>query len=198
MILLIYYCNILFTFDENIYQMKPFRILILTLSFIIVALHSFAQFNWAQIGVDGLTCSACTRSVEMSIRKLTFVDSVTMNLEHTTGKITFKKGAKVEIDKIAKAVTDAGFSLRSLYAGINISELKVTENACWQFENNTYHFIKIPDSKDFKGIVSVQFIGEKFMPKKEYKNWKQYCKDTCTPPTPQPTAVSKTYYVSVL
>ena len=135
MILLIYYCNILFTFDENIYQMKPFRILILTLSFIIVALHSFAQLNWAQIGVDGLTCSACTRSVEMSIRKLTFVDSVTMNLEHTTGKITFKKGAKVEIDKIAKAVTDAGFSLRSLYAGINISELKVTENACWQFEN---------------------------------------------------------------
>ena len=115
--------------------MKPFRILILTLSFIIVALHSFAQLNWAQIGVDGLTCSACTRSVEMSIRKLTFVDSVTMNLEHTTGKITFKKGAKVEIDKIAKAVTDAGFSLRSLYAGINISELKVTENACWQFEN---------------------------------------------------------------
>src|ERR1700749_3409802 len=30
---------------------------------------AFAQFSWAQIGVDGLTCSACTRSVEMSIRK---------------------------------------------------------------------------------------------------------------------------------
>ncbi len=178
--------------------MQLFRNTILFIFLTLITLNSFAQFNSAQIGVDGLTCSACTRSVEMSIRKLSFVDSVIMNLEHTTGKITFKKGAKVEIDKIAKAVTDAGFSLLSLSAEIYIPELKISNNTCCQFESNNYHFIKTPDNKELKGTTTLQFIGQKFMSNKEYKNWKQYCIDACTPPTPQTTVVSKTYYVSLL
>src|ERR1700759_2288056 len=90
---------------------------LLFLLFLVASLHLRAQFTWAEIGVDGLTCSACTRSVEMQIRKLDFVDSVSMNLEHTDGKIFFKKGAAVNIEKISQAVVDAGFSVRYLRAG---------------------------------------------------------------------------------
>src|SRR4051812_34474653 len=86
-----------------------------------------AQFLWAEIGVDGLTCSACTRSVEMSLRKLDFVDSVVMNLEHTDGKIYFKKDQSVEPDKIAQAVVNAGFSVRFLKANFNFSGTQVKD-----------------------------------------------------------------------
>ena len=73
-----------------------------------------AQYTSARIGVNGLTCSACTRSVEMSIRKLPFIENVEMNLENTDGILKFKKGQEVDIFKIAQAVVDAGFSVRFL------------------------------------------------------------------------------------
>jgi hypothetical protein len=122
-----------------------------------------------------------------------------MNLEHTQGKITFKKGAKVEIEKIAKAVNDAGFSLRSLYAGINIDQLKINNNLCWMYENNIYHFIRIPNDLelDWRGVVTLKFVGEKYMSKKEFKNWKMYCTTNCTPAL-QIIPSSKNYYVSLL
>lgn len=171
--------------------MKTIKILLFM--FLMMAQTSiYAQFISAEIGVDGLTCSACTRSVEMSIRKLDFVDSVTMNLEHTEGKIIFKKGAKVEIEKIANAVIDAGFSLRSLYAVVNVDQLKVANDLCWMYENNTYHFVKIPESKDVNGPVTLKFIGDKFMSKKEFKSWKSLCTNPCK----STAQLSKEYYVT--
>jgi copper chaperone CopZ len=170
----------------------------LFLLLLIAQFKTYAQFNWAKIGVDGLTCSACTRSVEMSIRKLSFVDSVIMNLDNTEGKVIFKKGAKVEIEKISKAVIDAGFSLRSLEADITMDELKVNDNLCWTYENNTYHFIKIAAEKELKGEVLLRFIGEKYLSKKEFKNWKIYCKNPCNGAASQPIQHSQNYYVSLL
>ena len=76
----------------------------------------YAQFKEVTVGVNGLTCSQCSRSVEMRIRKLAFVADVKMNLEHTEGRIFFKKGDKVNVDKIAAAVVDAGFSVRFWHA----------------------------------------------------------------------------------
>ncbi len=73
-----------------------------------------AQFHWVQIGVDGLTCSQCTRSVEMNIRKLDFVDSVSMNLENTEGKILFKPGKKVSIEHVSIGITHFSLTLNRL------------------------------------------------------------------------------------
>jgi copper chaperone CopZ len=130
----------------------------------------FGQFKSAEIGVDGLTCSACTRSVEMSIRKLNFVRDVVMNLENTEGKIIFKDSVKIEIDKIAKAVTDAGFSVRYLHASFNFNNIPVSENFCWNYEGGQYQFVKTEDKK-LNGVVTLKFIGEKYLSKKEIKKW---------------------------
>ena len=46
-----------------------------------------AQFQTVYIGVNGLTCSQCSRTVEMSIRKLDFVGDVQMNLAHTESRM---------------------------------------------------------------------------------------------------------------
>ena len=133
-----------------------------------------AQFLWAEIGVDGLTCSACSRSVEMSVRKLDFVDSVVMNLEHTDGKVYFKKSAKVEPDKIAQAVVNAGFSVRFLKANFNFSTTPVKEGQ-FTFDNTIYHFVKTP-AGELKGEHVVTFIGKDFLSKKEFSHWKNELK----------------------
>ena len=179
------------------HRMRTIRSL-LALLLLLPAIYAPAQFTSAEIGVDGLTCSACTRSVEMSIRKLSFVDSVAMNLEHTEGKIFFKSNAKVDIDKVAKAVIDAGFSLRSLTASLNVSGIKASNDFCWSYENNTYHFVKMPAAENLSGTIRLKFIGDKYMSKKELKDWKMYMTSNCSEGVPAGVPHSKNYYVSPL
>ena len=87
--------------------MKFILTLLVILQCLFVPKAITAQYTSARIGVNGLTCSACTRSVEMSIRKLPFIENVEMNLENTDGILKFKKGQEVDIFKIAQAVVDA-------------------------------------------------------------------------------------------
>jgi len=93
---------------------------------------------------------------------------------------------------------DAGFSLRSLNADITMDKVKITNDFCWTYENNNYHFIKIAAEKELKGEVMLQFIGEKYLSKKEFKNWKMYCKNPCNVGGTQQTQHSRNYYVSLL
>ncbi len=50
-----------------------------------------AQFISAIVGIDGLTCSACSYATEKSILKLIFVDSVYMELDKNIATVFFKK-----------------------------------------------------------------------------------------------------------
>lgn len=129
--------------------------------------NAAAQFQSVTVGVNGLTCSACSRTVEMSIRKLPFVKDVEMNLENTVGKIYFNENAEVDINKIAKAVTDAGFSVRFLTGIFRFNGSSVRNGKC--IEDGEYGFQFINDaSKELTGDVEMKFIGQNFLPKKEY------------------------------
>jgi copper chaperone CopZ len=143
----------------------------ITLIFLLLAGKAFAQFKWVEIGVDGLTCSQCTKSVEMSIRKLDFVKNVEMNLEHTKGKITFKDGAKVSIGQIAQAVVNAGFSVRYLQAGFLFENITINKGYCFSNEGKQYQFVKT-ETKTLNGETVIKFIGKKFQSGKEYQHWK--------------------------
>jgi copper chaperone CopZ len=152
-------------------------------AFFLVLLCSFfiqaqAQINEVQIGVDGLTCSQCTRSVEMQIRKLDFVKDVKMNLEHTEGVITFKPNHRVDVDQIAKAVVNAGFSVRYLQAAILFSNVNVSDGHCFADAGYNYEFIQTKP-QTLNGTVMVKFIGDKFVPKKDLKKWQPYLKNSC-------------------
>ncbi len=163
---------------------------------VVFGLACKAQIKSAVVGVDGLTCSACSFATEKSLLKLEVIDSVFMQLEENTATIFFKPGKKVEMTEVAKKVTDAGFSVRSIVALIDVGQLKVTPDYCWSFENNIYHFIKLDSDKELKGTVQLKFIGDKFMPSKEFKKWKLYCKNACTSGISQ-APYSKDYYVTI-
>src|ERR1700759_948909 len=102
--------------------------------FCFCAFSAKAQFQAVYIGVNGLTCSQCTRTVEMRIRKLDFVADVQMNLEHTEGKIILKKDKKADIEKIAQAVIDAGFSVRYLQADLMVDISVIPVGSCFIYK----------------------------------------------------------------
>ncbi|MEP7169040.1 MAG: heavy metal-associated domain-containing protein [Bacteroidota bacterium] len=146
----------------------------LSFCFLLIALHPSnvsAQFIQAEIGVDGLTCSACSRSVEMSIRKLNFVQDVKMNLDSTNGIVLFKKSSNVEIEKVARAVFNAGYSVRYLKAVFIFNDIPVADNDITHAENFYFYFLK-SSVKVLKGKITMTFVGPKFMEKKSFSEWK--------------------------
>ncbi len=173
---------------------KKFALGVLIVYFFL-SIGARAQFKSAIIGVDGLTCSACSFSTEKSLLKLTEIDSVFMQLEENTATVFFKPGKKINMNDVAKKVVDAGFSVRSFSALIDVDQLKVNPDSCWFYENDVYHFIKT-DKKELHGIVIFQFIGEKFMSAREFKKWKLYRKNLCAVTIPN-APYSTDYYVSV-
>jgi len=152
-----------------------------------------AQFQWVEIGISGLTCSACSRSVEMSLRKVTFIDSIHMNLENTNAKVFFKNDSIVEIEKIAQAVIDAGFSVSYLKAGFIFNNVSISNNYCFSFENNNYQFL-VSDSKTLNGKIIVRFIGDKYLSKKELRPWKSKMNKACVS---DKTKKKSVYYITL-
>lgn len=127
--------------------------------------------KWVEIGVNGMTCSMCTRSVEMSVRTLSFVDSVVMSLDSTDGKVYLKPGAPVDLKKIARAVTDAGFSVRFVRVSFTFDDVVLTADGSFTYQGQVFSWL------DFKGPLkeqaTLQLVDEGFLPRKESLLWKK-------------------------
>jgi copper chaperone CopZ len=141
-------------------------------------LCAHAQFETVYIGVNGLTCSQCSRTVEMRIRKLDFVDDVQMNLQHTEGKIILNKNKKAEMEKIAQAVIDAGFSVRYLQADFNMNNSIQQTGQCFKFKGDGYVFTQA-SKETMSGVIKLKFIGKKYLPKNELKKMDPFIPANC-------------------
>jgi copper chaperone CopZ len=160
------------------------RVVLLTLPFIISLGYLNAQDLWrVQIGVNGLTCSACTRSVEMSLRRLDFVDSVQMSLENTEGIVTSKVGTQVDFNRLAKAVVDAGFSVRFLRVTVDLENIPINADGCFMIGENSFQWISYESNQSKPSVL--RFVDASFLPGKESNRWKKKFKtNTCFPGKP--------------
>jgi copper chaperone CopZ len=137
-----------------------------------------AEFRWAEVGVEGLTCSMCARSVELKVRKLDFVEDVQMNLSTTTMRVILKEGTHVNIEAIARAVDDAGFSVGYLNAGYVFDEVEVDDGYCLVTDDLIFSFVRT-GSRKLHGETTLKFVGEPFLPRKELAEWKPELKSAC-------------------
>ena len=153
-----------------------------------------AQIKSAIVGVDGLTCSACSFATEKSILKLEFVDSVRMELEKKIAYVYFKKESKVSITELAQKVVDAGFAVRSIFILAELNQKKVSNDFCLTIGEDVFQFVKISSESELNGLVTLKIVGDKFMSKKEFKNWRMYCSAKCNSTA---TISSKIYYATL-
>jgi len=65
--------------------------------------------NSVTLKVIGLTCSMCSFSIQKSVEKVYFVESVNADIEETMFEINFKKDHYVDFYALQKAVEDSGF-----------------------------------------------------------------------------------------
>lgn len=147
-------------------------ICLLILSFGFLPKQSFAGLKWIDVGINGLTCSLCTRSVDRSISRLEFVDSITMSLENTEGRIYVKDVAAIDLKRITKAITDAGFSTRFVRLQFDFKDIPIDKGGFFAFKGQRYQWLQYKSNPPPNGI-SLTLINEGFLPKKESSQWKK-------------------------
>lgn len=145
------------------------RFFILFFAALLATVSGRAQIVRAEVGINGLTCSQCSRSVEMELRKLSFVQKVDMNLEHTSGEIMFKPGAGVSVGQLAQAVVNAGFSTRFVRLTFDFKSIQPGKT-CFSIGQDAYYFLK-PLSTSHPDQMTFQVIAKGLLPDKSLRQF---------------------------
>lgn len=132
----------------------------------VVSQQTFGSIQWVDIGVNGLTCSLCTRSVEKSISKLDFVEKVEMDLETTNGRVYLRKDLPFSLEKIAKAVVDAGFSVQYVKVLFNLTDLTIDPQGSFVDGHHQFQWINYERTTTKRQVV-LKIVNEGFLPRKE-------------------------------
>jgi copper chaperone CopZ len=146
--------------------------------FLLSCSSTYAQFKWAEVGVEGLTCSMCARSVEIKVRKLDFVADVKMDLQATKMRVEFKPDRKVDMKAVAEAVDDAGFSVGYLHAAYVFKGIEVHDGECVSVDDEVFTFVETGD-RLLEGETVLKFLGPLFLPKREFEKRKGGLASNC-------------------
>lgn len=135
--------------------------------------NSQAQLQSVTVGIDGLTCSQCSYSVERSIRQLSFVSAVAMELNTNEAKVYLNKVKTVELLQIGKKVVEAGFSVRFLKIKLDIySTTSFEDSSALFFSLNILN--ALPAQLD--SIATFQVIDKRYCKKKLFQQWQPIIK----------------------
>ena len=147
------------------------RLIIFLLIFITLsAPKASSGIRWVDVGVNGLTCSMCTRSVEMSLRRLDFIDSIAMSLESTEGRIFVRENMPVDFSSIAKAIVNAGFSVRFVRVAFDFHDIPVSPDGTFQYQEQKFDWIDFKNNTNKPAFLRI--VNEHFLPKKDANKWK--------------------------
>lgn len=153
------------------------KFLALAAALVLLSFCSYGQLVAIDLGINGLTCSQCSRSVEIQLRKLPFIESIRMDLKNTTASIVPKQKATISWEAVAKAATDAGFSVRSLQATFEPEKLEFQNPSCFVYQSAAFSSAEPLGRK--QGRLKVQLIAKEFLPKKEMGKYSPPPKGSC-------------------
>ncbi|WP_158796322.1 heavy-metal-associated domain-containing protein [Pedobacter sp. L105] len=141
----------------------------LILFFILTGGNTFAQqISKAELQVNGLTCSMCSKATETSLRSLGFIETVTPNLNKNIFVLTFKTGQQVDIDQIRDKVQDAGFSIGDLSATFNFSNMAIDSAGLAKSDGQVFQFVNAKN-QTLNGVVTARILDKDFITSSAFK-----------------------------
>jgi len=118
----------------------------------------------------------CAKSVENSIRKLDFVENVSMNLNDNSALVTFRKNKPISIFKLADKVYDSGFSIHSITAEYLFNNVSIDDYSIINENMGQFCFIETGILK-LDGIHTIIFLNKSLISRKEFNHWEQWTKE---------------------
>lgn len=150
----------------------------LALIILFVTVNIKAQFISANLKVDGLTCSMCSKSVHKALASLNFIDSIIPDLETTRFKVYFKKESKVELFDIRDKVEGAGFSVGEIKVSFNFDNADASQAPWYKYQDYNYQLVGVSE-KTLKGLIEFKVLDKGFVSKKEFKTNSKNSKYKC-------------------
>ena len=152
--------------------------LILLILMLSVGFVSSGQVTKISLQASGLTCSMCSKAVKTALEEVSFVEKVQVDIKNQKYNMTFKEGAHVEIDELAKAVEDAGFSVASLVVTATVENQKLEKDNHIKIGNSYFHFLNA-SGQQINGSTNFNIVDKKFVAEKEFKKYKALTKMKC-------------------
>jgi mercuric ion binding protein len=90
------------------------KLYIITALLLFFSNTAFAEESHYQLKVDGLVCPFCEYNIEKKVGSLEGISDVKANLENGTVSLILAEGTTLPEANIRKAITDAGFTLKSI------------------------------------------------------------------------------------
>lgn len=141
--------------------MKLFKVtFIILLS--LITLNALGQTHKVIVSISGLTCSQCTRSVEMQLKKLDFLSDIQMDLQNTTATVIIKSHHKTDFRAIAKAVTDAGFSVAGFRVWMSAAQIKYDKGSCLKTKDGNFYIVNPQNVQAKKGYYEFELLNKPF------------------------------------
>ena len=135
--------------------------------------HVNGQFTKANLYIDGLTCSLCSKGVEKALKELPFIKNVAMDLNSNVAEIEFRQPAIVDMNQVATKVKDAGFSVRSLEAFYSFNQLLISDGSRFKYHDFEFVFREVQPQL-LSGVHPVRLLGKDFM---DARTWTKYKSD---------------------
>lgn len=142
----------------------------LIISVVLAGYFASAQIISANLQAAGLTCAMCTRAIDKSLSKVSFVKEVKPDIKSSSFEIVFKEGNNLNFDALGKAVEDAGFSVAKLELKGRFDNLKVGNDKEVQINGNTFHFLKVND-QTLNGEHTILLIDRNFLGARDFKKY---------------------------
>ncbi len=152
--------------------------LIVIIMLVLGSISAFAQLSSATLVASGLTCSMCSKAIYKALQKVSFVDSVDVNIEKSSYGITFRQGSNVQLDELKKAVQDAGFFVASLKVTVVFDNVDVFNDAHVSLGGSTFHFVNVTKQM-LTGEKSITLIDKNYVPAKTHKKYSKFTKMKC-------------------
>jgi len=163
---------------------------ILSICLLLQVSFSQAQFTGATLRASGLTCAMCSKAVFNALTGVPYVEKVQPDIQASTYQISFRPGANIDPDLMARAVTDAGFSVAKLELSGEFPETTIGKDSHITWNNHVYHFVQ-SSAKSIKGKQTIRLVDKMFVSAKEHKNYARLTtmacfatgtRQTCCPP----------------
>lgn len=91
--------------------MKPIQLL---LAVTLLAVAGTSTATTIEMTVNGLVCAFCAQGIEKKLKKFPATAEVVVNLEHRLVAVAVKEGQDIPDTDLRKALTDAGYSVKSI------------------------------------------------------------------------------------
>src|SRR5690554_5245522 len=144
---------------------------ILSSFFVVLAIllsnQVFAQVQEVEVGINGLTCSMCSYSVENSIKKLSYVNIVKMDLNKNIAQVFSDRGKSIDFKEVAERVKKSGFSVRYLSFTLS-TDIKPSSEGMFEFEGKIFYILD-SDSETLQAGTNLKLVGEGYLPKTDLK-----------------------------